>query len=409
MRCLRTRETPSLSPILQRAFYAGHSGGRSDGATPQRRKMDLPLSMTDSDLMWVFGALVALLASLTLLPLSRSQAWYIRGLEFPRLQLITLALALLAAELLVLDNSRPLAWIIMGVTFASFVYHAWWIAPYTRFHSVEVRRADDVQHQYSLRVITANVLQTNRRADAFLELIELWKPDLVVAVETDKWWQAQLDPIERHYPYALKCPLDNLYGMLLYSRLPLTQAEVKFLVEEDKPSMHGLVTLPSGRQIRLHCLHPAPPSPTENLESSERDAELIAVGKSLARAELPVILTGDLNDVAWSTTTRLFRRVSGLLDPRIGRGIFSTFHARVPFMRWPLDHVFHSAEFGLVQIHRLPAFGSDHFALLFELALGSSEQGSNFEDEPTPTDQRRAHDRMASENVEPEDVPTPGE
>ncbi len=28
--------------------------------------------------------------------------------------------------------------------------------------------------------------------------------------------------------------------------------------------MHTLLVLPSGRRVCLHCLHPAPPSPTEN-------------------------------------------------------------------------------------------------------------------------------------------------
>ena len=125
--------------------------------------------------------------------------------------------------------------------------------------------------------------------------------------------------------------------------------------------MHARVRVDDSLSVRMHFLHPAPPSPTENDESTERDVELLVVARSIQHSDDPIIVTGDLNDVAWSPTTRLFRKISGLLDPRVGRGMYNTFHAHHWFLRWPLDHFFHIAHFRFVRLLRLPDIGSDHF------------------------------------------------
>lgn len=64
--------------------------------------------------------------------------------------------------------------------------------------------------------------------------------------------------IEGDYPYRVPVPLDNLYGMHLYSRLPLSNTEVKFILSDEIPSIHTTVTLRSGMPVQLYCLHPKP-------------------------------------------------------------------------------------------------------------------------------------------------------
>jgi endonuclease/exonuclease/phosphatase (EEP) superfamily protein YafD len=242
-----------------------------------------------------------------------------------------------------------------------------------------------------------------------LRIIRQANPDFLITVETDLWWQRQLDALEKDYPHTIKCPLENLYGMHVYSRFPLVDAAIQYLVEPDIPSMHASIALPCGRHVKVHCMHPKPPSPTENPGSGERDAELIAVAGSVAESEgdVPVIVAGDLNDVAWSETTRLFRKISGLLDPRVGRGMYNTFHASYPFLRWPLDHLFHSDHFGVISLRRLPAFGSDHFPILVELALVEGLELHQEGLEPDEEDKEWAAEKAQAEEVGPADVHNP--
>lgn len=259
--------------------------------------------------------------------------------------------------------------------------------------------ADPDSDSPGISILTANVLMHNRNAPGLLALVKEHRPDILVTLETNDWWQVQLDVLEADMPHTVKCPQDNLYGMHVYSRLPFLSCKTVFLVEEDVPSVHLVVGLADADvTVQLHFLHPAPPSPTENTHSTERDAELIVVAKTLCDSNAPIIVAGDLNDVAWSYTTRLFRKISGLLDPRVGRGMFNTFHAKYWFLRWPLDHLFHSRHFTVRSIKRLPANGSDHFSLLTELVY-APRTNDNEQPLSVDSDDHQAAKTIVADNV----------
>lgn len=114
---------------------------------------------------------------------------------------------------------------------------------------------------------------------------------------------------------------------------------------------------------------PAKPpfEPIRSQDSEPRDAELVVMAREVADQGGATIVAGDLNDVAWSHTTRLFQGISGLLDPRRGRGLYNTWPVRVPICRVPLDHIFFSNCFTLVELRILDDVGSDHFPVLVEL------------------------------------------
>lgn len=347
----------------------------------------------------------------TLIPRTRFTHWLIRVLDFPRLQIsvgLTLCLAVMLAGLL--SGSALSWWEWPGVIFIpgclALMLQARWILPYTPFYPVKVPRAQTSERSKQLTILSANVLMTNDRYQALIDRVQQYQPDILVTLESDDRWEEALAVLHDNYPYRVACPLKNLYGMHVYSRLPLHDSEIKFLVEDDKPSIHAAIQI-AGDWVNLHFMHPAPPSPTENPSSGERDAELLVLARKLeTNGAIPAIVTGDLNDVAWSKSTQTFLQISRLKDPRIGRGTFNTFHTHYWFARWPLDHLFHSEAFKLVKMKRLKSIGSDHFPLLATLAY---EPDNRLPKEPPPSkdDRDYAQERIDEQSVSAADVPNP--
>ena len=322
--------------------------------------------------------------------------WWIRGADFPRLQILALGLIALVL-LLVWDQPWDLRReIVFTALIAALAYQLKMVLPYTFIWKKQVKKVH--KHQLNpdkqISLIVSNVLTPNDKYHLLVEQIQKHQPDLVLTLETDLIWQKALAVIEKDYPYRVPVPLDNLYGMHLYSKLELKDTEVKFILSDEIPSIHTTVILRSGQPVQLYCLHPKPPSPTEAKDSTLRDAELLMVGDQIKDLDESCIVMGDLNDVAWSRTTRLFQRISGLLDPRVGRRYINTFHADYPMFRWSLDHVFHSTDFALVHMERLPHVGSDHFPVYVVLQTGRVFEQVQDKLEQTDADEQEAQEAI---------------
>ncbi|RYZ51610.1 MAG: endonuclease/exonuclease/phosphatase family protein, partial [Proteobacteria bacterium] len=226
-----------------------------------------------------------------------------------------------------------------------------------------------------------------------LDLIKRTAPDIVFLLEVDAQWVEVCKELKESHPYTLLNALPNTYGLAFYSRLPLTDSQINFLIEEDVPSVETTLTLKSGQKVKLFGLHPRPPRPQDG-PSTKRDAELIQIAKKSKETDLPTVVIGDLNDVAWSHTTRLFRRISGLLDPRIGRGPTPTFPVQPFFMRFPIDHIFHSRSFRIAEMRRLDDVGSDHFPLYARLSFEPEDKHEQKAPDPLPGDFEEARETL---------------
>jgi endonuclease/exonuclease/phosphatase (EEP) superfamily protein YafD len=238
----------------------------------------------------------------------------------------------------------------------------------------EIGDSEEQMGDSGFSIMTANVLQKNEEMLPLRDEIKRLDADIMVFTETNtRWMNFIAENLPGNYPYRVEVPLDNTYGMLLYSRLELINPEVRYLVDDSIPSIHAKVKLKSGEEFQLYAIHPTPPMPQHNPSSSDRDAEMMKVAKLSRESEIPVIVIGDFNDVSWSATTSLFQRTGKLLDVRVGRGFYNTFNAKNLLLRWPLDHIFTSAEFRLNDLKLGEDIKSDHFPIYASLSLNSEK------------------------------------
>lgn len=348
----------------------------------------------------LLGSIATGLLLATLIARIKLRWWWIRSFEFPRLQIACLALITWFITVIWVEASTW-QWVALLASGATFLIQGYYILPFTPLWPLQVKSAECNDEYKTITLLIANVLTPNRQAQTLIDMIKKHQPDLVLTLESDQWWQDQLDPaLAEQWPYSVKIPLDNLYGMHLYSHLELTDTSVEWLIQDDIPSIHTRVTLANGDSICLFALHPRPPAPSESEKSLWRDAELLLVGKKIHKDPQPTLVAGDLNDVAWSRTTRLFCRISGMLDPRRGRGMFSTFHAKYPILRWPLDHIFVTEHFTLVGMQRLNYFGSDHFPILATLCYRPSRKNEHETPEADTEEHSEASETIQEGKVE---------
>ncbi|WPP50191.1 endonuclease/exonuclease/phosphatase family protein [Catalinimonas niigatensis] len=319
----------------------------------------------------------------TFLPVLQLDIWWVQIFTFPRIQISILLTLLIISWFIFFRFRDKINIIVIALLGIALFYQGFRIYPYTPFSRTQTDIVEMQDSLTTLSAVSSNVYMKNHDYQSLLKLIYQKNPDLVLLLEADEWWADKMDTLQADYPYTVSEPLDNTYGMVLYSKLKLEDAEVRYMMEDSVPSIHAYVHLPSDQKVRLYCLHPKPPVPPESESSVERDAELLLAGRMVKKTEEPAILMGDLNDVAWSYTTRLFLKSSQMLDPRIGRGFYNTFSAEVPLMRWPLDHVFHTEDFQLNRIEVLPYIGSDHFPIYFSLSYQPTETDEQEPLEPT--------------------------
>jgi endonuclease/exonuclease/phosphatase (EEP) superfamily protein YafD len=235
---------------------------------------------------------------------------------------------------------------------------------------------------HNLRVLLANVNYGNREHQPFFDLIEKESPDVIAILEYARQWHDHLVPFLNEYPHHIEWTLEDPFGIALYSRIPLDQAEISFFGEAKLPSITARLEV-SGRPLQLVATHPFPPTNGRWFEL--RNQQLDNIAEFIRAADDPVILLGDLNCTPFSPAYKDFTRSADLKSTRDGFGLNTTWpetqdgavkKSMAVILQIAIDHIMIDQEIQVKDCRRGPVIGSDHRPLLADLYVPPQPDGN---------------------------------
>jgi endonuclease/exonuclease/phosphatase (EEP) superfamily protein YafD len=215
-----------------------------------------------------------------------------------------------------------------------------------------------------LKVLTVNVSFRQFSARRFREIVAEAAPDVLLVVEFTPHAEEVLAELDKLFPQQLKAPAEGPYGIALWSRFPLEHAFTFPLGPVQ--GVEARVQTPAGAFTLLGVHLSAPTLPRR---AEQRNDELAMLAERRAAIAGPVIVAGDFNVTPYSPYYSDWLAATRLTDSRYGRTLSASWPAILPILGIPIDHVAVSKEFAILSHHRLPAFGSDHWGIVAELAL----------------------------------------
>src|SRR3954469_12146791 len=208
-----------------------------------------------------------------------------------------------------------------------------------------------------LRVATANVLDSNPTPERVLDFVRGSGADLVILVDArGERWRPVLAAVGELYPY--RSPDDWREGgqVLLFSREPVLADTVVQPGAAPRPYLAAKLATVTGTPLVV-CVHPTSPSPTEAVDTRERNFELGRIADAVEGVTGPVIVAGDFNTSPWSPRFRDLLAATGLRDAERGRGWIGTWPAWLWPALVPIDHVLVGGPAAVADLRRGPFVG----------------------------------------------------
>lgn len=222
--------------------------------------------------------------------------------------------------------------------------------------------------QARIRILQINPqADKNHRISAVISYIRELQPDVFAITELSSEWKTALEKDFSEYPYRV---IASKYssGIALFSKFPVLDQEIVFYPGDpvEHPQIRCRLKTIAGA---IKCIIAHPTVPKKMVAS--RNAELLDIGETVARAGSPCLVLGDLNCSPWSYYFTRVLEVGGLSDSEQGFGPQPSWSTELLIPLVPIDHFLVSRD--VVVLNRVvgPNIGSDHLPIYVDLLVRS--------------------------------------
>ncbi len=218
-----------------------------------------------------------------------------------------------------------------------------------------------------VRVMTCNLLASNRDHQRAIQSIELHQPDIMVFQEYSNQWEHALQATLARYRHQVVEQRNDPFSIALFSRLPLVDSRVVAYSGSGVPSIEATVSI-DGQLVKVIGTHPWPPE--REWSFNDRNRQLQAIAQVAAKQGGPTLVLGDLNIAPWSAHFKALLKEGGLQDARAGFGLMPTWPAGYLPLMISIDHILVGDQVAVTNMRPLDDIGSDHLCLMADLVLG---------------------------------------
>jgi endonuclease/exonuclease/phosphatase (EEP) superfamily protein YafD len=217
-----------------------------------------------------------------------------------------------------------------------------------------------------LRVVQLNAWFRNHDVAIVARFLENAHADVAVIEEWDDATLHRLASQLPSYPHSYIETNLSRHGAAVFSRWPISNASSEVLAGAD--SSAAVVNLSwEGATVTVVGVHVHWPLGAG--VAALRDAELAQLAALARTRRGPFMLVGDFNLTPWSPAFDRLIAASGLEDTARGRGLIPTWPTQFPPLGMRIDHCFASPEWRAIEVRRGASIGSDHFPVIYDLAL----------------------------------------